>query len=195
MACQCADNWSTTRLASDRGLTWRVASSTDHALVDQFLANGGTGIPSVDKFVREDLLNYADQRYANTFFLVDGAGLPVGFVSNSMASVQIPDGELLGRNMLPIRDVPFLFLHRLGVLVSHKRTGLGSLLVWRVFETLAHSCINSAAAGIALLVDPGNADAKAFYDGMSFAHVGKRGKYELLMLPFEGAVEQIPPAL
>jgi hypothetical protein len=71
MACFCANNWATTRLAQDRGWGWHNASLQDAEVVSAFLASGGTGNVSIDKFVREELLSSAQLRFANSFLLLD----------------------------------------------------------------------------------------------------------------------------
>ena len=193
MPCTCASNWGTTRFAIQQGWTWRNASVTDGPLLAPFLAGGGTGNPSIDKFVQEELLSYAQHRFANSFLLLDQTSALIGFASNSMGTVKITDNESMGLNMGVAPQIPVLFLHRLGVLRSQQRRGFAKLLVWRAFEALAHSCTHSAAAAVALLVEPDNLAAKALYSSLLFERVSNRDrKHELHLLPYDSAIRQIP---
>jgi ribosomal protein S18 acetylase RimI-like enzyme len=195
MQCSCADNWSTTRIAAEKGLVWKTASYSDSKLIEIFLREGGTGNRSIDKFAREGLLTYADARYANTFLLISAEGRMIGFVTNAMGSVKITDSDLMGMNMLPagVSEIPVLFLHRIGVSIRDQRKGAAKLMVWRIFEVLSHSCINSAAAAVALLVEPDNEPAKSLYASLLFEKVNSHHPdHELHILPYEAALRQIP---
>lgn len=193
MLCTCAEHWSTTRIARDKGLLWRNVSPEDGPLIRQFLDDGGTGNPSIDRFAREQMVAYSGQRYANTSLLLNADNRILGFVSNSMGAIKIKDSELMGLNLDVIpHQIPALWLHRLGVHTSHRRKGLGTLLVWRIFETLGHACTHSAGAVVALLVEPGNAEAKGLYRRLFFEPVTSSDKnHELFVLPYDDAQKQI----
>lgn len=193
MPCSCADGWSTTTIAREKHWTWRHASVADQQIIQGFQAAGGTGNPSIDKFVTEELISHSQNRFANTFFLIGADGNALGFASNSMGTVKLKDDEMMGLNMGVVPHVPVLFLHRLGVLTTHQRKGIAKLLVWRTFEALVHSCTHSAAAAIALLVEPENIAAKSLYKSLFFERVENTDrKHELHVLPYDSAVSQIP---
>lgn len=156
-----------------------------------FLAAGGTGNLSIDKFVREDLANHASERYSNSHLLLDSTGALLGFASNSMGTVRLSSQELMGRNMEVVPEVPAMFLHRLGVVVTQRRKGLARLMMLRVFETLKHVCSHTAACCVALYVDPDNAEAKSLYEALAFQQVETTKKNQLMILGYAEAIEHV----
>ena len=195
MACSCADKWSTTILASRQGLTWKHARADDRDSIEKFISSGGCGSTSIDKFAKNELLSNSEQRYSNTFLLLNSSGELVGFVSNAMATIPMDANDMMDRNMIPVESVPVLFLHRLAVHHKHHGKGVGHLLVWRVFEALEHSCTHCSASAVALLVEDSNERAKKLYASLAFEKIGIKGKKkegkELHIAPYDSAIKWV----
>jgi GNAT superfamily N-acetyltransferase len=192
MPCACADGWATTLLANEQGLTWRIASKADAQALKTFVETGGSGSPSIDKFAGDELARQSSERYSNSHLLLNARGEVVAFASNSMGIVELESEYMMEKNMEMISQVPVLFLHRLGVLKGEQRKGYARLLIFRIFETLRHTCGHTAAHAVALYVEPGNAPAKKLYASMFFEPVKtKKTRLELYLLPYPEAVEQL----
>lgn len=116
-----------------------------------------------------------------------------------MGIVKLTAQEMMDRNSLPVPDVPAMFLHRLGVLHTHRRRGLGRLCVVRVFETLRHVCSHTAAFCVALYVEPENTEANALYSSLGFQLVEterrsmepSKRRLNCMILPYSEAVENV----
>ena len=137
-----------------------------------------SGVPAVDRWLRERSMQASLSRSAMTFVLRDGDdviafhSLTVGEVVNSESTPRMKAG--MGNHSIPV-----LILARMGVHLEHQGKGIGKALLRDAIEK-AFSVSRSAGVR-AIITHPVNDSARAFYLSFGFAENPHR-PHELYLL-------------
>ncbi|MDE3110058.1 MAG: GNAT family N-acetyltransferase [Acidobacteriota bacterium] len=125
------------------------------------------GNPALDRYWREHAHQDLRRNVATVFSLLDlRTDAIAGFYTLSAASVALTDLPATMQKALPTYpQVPAVLLGRLAIATAYQRQGLGALLVFDAVQRVRASGVGAHA----LLTDPVDTRAKAFY-----AHLGFR---------------------
>ena len=121
---------------------------------------------SLNDYLHKRAKQDVKRKLASCFILADSAKNILGYYTLSNASISkelIPD-NLMGK--LPYQDLPVTLLGRLAIDGSSKGKGFGKLLLIDAFQR--SFAISSQVASVAIIVDPIDNNAEAFYKKYGF---------------------------
>jgi len=138
------------------------------------------GDDALDRYFHTQVTQDVRRRVANCFLGVDAiSGDIAGFYTLSTNGIAFTELPLEEAKRLPrYPTIPAVLLGRLAVDLRFRRRGLGEALLMDAL----HRSMQDAAAAFAMLVDPKDENAAAFYAPFGFRRFGERKKTMFLPL-------------